>query len=93
MMVGTNDLPRVMDGEYSMEELQAALQKLHLTCHAKGVPTLALSIPPNTYSTNEEDYRRVWTLANQEMERWTRGKDIRCRYSCDTPVENMVAGF
>lgn len=49
IMAGTNDIGQSM----APDKVVAAIQALHRACHAAGVRTVALSIPPSAASTEE----------------------------------------
>ena len=46
IMVGTNDLGH----DYKPHEVFESVVGLHQTCHRHGVPTIAISIPPNSFT-------------------------------------------
>eukprot|EP00929_Paragymnodinium_shiwhaense_P007940 TRINITY_DN111864_c0_g1_i2.p1 TRINITY_DN111864_c0_g1~~TRINITY_DN111864_c0_g1_i2.p1 ORF type:complete len:294 (+),score=33.38 TRINITY_DN111864_c0_g1_i2:88-882(+) len=68
IMAGTNDLAR----SRSARTLVRRIQKLHAACHAAGVPTVLLSVPPNQWSADEDEdeYRSVWADVNKQLLDW-----------------------
>lgn len=51
IMAGTNDLARYD----TSENIAASVWRLHAACHEKGVPTVALTIPPAKWSSEGSD--------------------------------------
>jgi len=73
IMVGTNDLGH----DYKPHEVFESVVGLHQTCHRHGVPTIAISIPPNSFThgkmsrtTFSESYISKWKEANQLIRDW-----------------------
>eukprot|EP00750_Incisomonas_marina_P033027 INCI9528.2.p1 GENE.INCI9528.2~~INCI9528.2.p1 ORF type:complete len:647 (-),score=130.09 INCI9528.2:1613-3493(-) len=65
IMIGTNDLACVLEKQVSVNHVLKCITKLHQVCHKASVPTLALSIPPNHFSENNEEYKAIWDELNQ----------------------------
>jgi lysophospholipase L1-like esterase len=51
IMVGTNDLA---DARGTCQEITRDIVKLHQFCHGRGVRTLALGVPPNEFTGDDD---------------------------------------
>merc|ERR1712032_1029022 len=68
IMAGTNDLAR--NDPSQVEAVTADIQALHAACHAFGVRTVALGIPPRDAVERDALYRRYWQNVNLRLENW-----------------------
>eukprot|EP00811_Abedinium_folium_P002388 NODE_12190_length_1240_cov_2.490566.p2 GENE.NODE_12190_length_1240_cov_2.490566~~NODE_12190_length_1240_cov_2.490566.p2 ORF type:complete len:194 (+),score=47.85 NODE_12190_length_1240_cov_2.490566:239-820(+) len=69
IMAGTNDLGRSPNARAVAREVEA----LHTACHAHGVRTLALSMPPNRLVGRDSGYTAKWRLLNSSLKTWASG--------------------
>mmetsp|Transcript_101723 Transcript_101723/g.195257 ORF Transcript_101723/g.195257 Transcript_101723/m.195257 type:complete len:248 (+) Transcript_101723:57-800(+) len=67
IMAGTNDL----GWNYPAEDVIKNIKRLHEICHASGLRTVALSIPPNINCVRSEDYRERWLQVNNSLRDWS----------------------
>lgn len=70
IMAGTNDLA----DEPEAAEVAQNLCLLHRACHAAGVPTVALSVPPSRVSQKEAPLARLRREVNSLLKQWAEGK-------------------
>ncbi|KAA8497010.1 hypothetical protein FVE85_0739 [Porphyridium purpureum] len=78
IMAGTNDLADIDNGMQTVEVVVDSLVKLHTVCHLAGVRTIALSIPPNRWSSRGDDsaYSAQWTRLNALLKQWANGSTM-----------------
>jgi len=76
IMAGTNDLGEPNDPHSIFEDICA----LHKVCHAHGVDTVALSVPPSGAVLELKRYRKRWGTLNSLLNDWVvskRGEGVR----------------
>lgn len=71
IMAGTNDL--VLS---SVDQALASLKNMHKSCHAAGVPTVAISIPESsvTGTSKYPEAAHKWHAANRALADWARSE-------------------
>jgi hypothetical protein len=80
IMLGTNDvaefdidLPSVVS-----QEIFEDIKRLHVLCHQRGIPTVALSVPENKFlhlKRPEEDYLECWHTVNKLLAEWSSSEE------------------
>jgi len=73
IMAGTNDLAR--NDASQAEAVIADIKALHAACHAVGVRTIALGIPPRDAVVRDTSYCRYWESVNKRLENWAHGTE------------------
>jgi len=66
---GTNDLAHGIQ----VPRIMRALQALHGTCWEAGVPTVAMTVPPNHGVGRKTAYAKNWRDLNRQMANWAAG--------------------
>lgn len=70
IMAGTNDLG---DRDIPATAIATTVQALHTACHARGVRTVALSVPPSISCQESKTYRGRWERLNSLLREWCQG--------------------
>lgn len=80
IMLGTNDvadfdtdLPSVVS-----QRIFEDIKRLHVLCHQRGIPTVALSVPENKFlhlKPPEEDYLECWHTVNKLLAEWSSSEE------------------
>lgn len=86
LMAGTNDLAF----ETSPERIVAMVQALHRFCHSRSIPTVALSVPPNKFSSTIDSYRADWLRVNTALAEWAQGRGAKEGVALFVDTEAMV---
>jgi len=68
IMAGTNDL--ASNDASQAGAVAADIQALHAACHAVGVRTVVLGIPPRDAVERDMRYCRYWKNVNKQLENW-----------------------
>ena len=71
ILAGTNDLGYRSESASIVD----ALRGLHEQCHALGVPTLAVGIPPSAYQAMHSEAAELANRVNRELRAWCEGCD------------------
>jgi len=69
IMGGTNDLAK----RIPLPRIMRALQELHGTCWEAGVPTVAMTVPPNHGVGRRTAYAKNWRDLNRQIAKWGAG--------------------
>merc|ERR1712083_23405 len=78
IMAGTNDLAKF---EGRPEFIIENIKRLHKICDDVGIPSIALSIPDNSFASKaagsrcDEEYHMEWKSINDELKRWASSAD------------------
>ena len=88
IMVGTNDLGY----NEPAASILSSVKGLHALCHARGVKTVGISIPPNAFSSQPigDEYSDRWREANGLIKQWL--EECTVRSSCPSILLLAVAG-
>lgn len=68
IMAGTNDIGT---GQ-TADDTFAQLKRLHGFCHAAGIRTIAVSVPPSAFI----DHIPAWTPLNAKLEAWAKAEPL-----------------
>jgi len=88
IMIGTNDLGTT---SAPSEVIVAHAQSLHWCCHQMGVPTVALSVPPNLGTACSAGYLNQWQNLNCQLQQWVHGSSTAAGVAMFVDTAHILA--